>query len=751
MACGAAVERALDFLAALEAHRPPPPDRRGSGNEERPAHKRSLPPSHVPPETRFTRSVCSRVAPLLSRERAIEHERLMVDDWLSAHASWGREPSRPLLVDALLERSAADRREGVLLPSRFVRSCLDQTAVRRLGAPLLPAWSLHAGGVIPLVEWIGLLHPEEQSAWGAALARLHSLGATIADAATVCEGLLTVAAAEAFHFSMAASLDMANNVGDTWRHNGTASTDGARGDASARPRVKAACEAILRSYLECSDDDSACSRPLPSCVPAPGVPVHVLDGNVEGSMRPTGTGLATGVVGLWRAIRLLRAVATATSRCEEREGMAATQWVLEWLVKARACSAFALAGPEGLAGRSNAAGSAARPSSILALAAEDIDCLIKQSKAKEMNQSVARDAGGGDSGSVVGGTCAERGAGHGSRLVPSPSMGPLPIALKELAACLDLAVGHEAVVSLMLRLVLSHGVSAQCLSRQQLAPWLAIARFHACGAVDAAALGEVITKRAAAWDAAVRAAVELQINALSARTEIPNGSAAAPVPEREPRNAAGEAEPAATASMLSDTSWLEFLLLLHLHICGTDAYNTAMTSILHALLVADGGTAAGNAAGDRAVVAGTGTGSCRNCFSSRQACSRLLRALADLVPLLSLSALQLHQRLLRPFACTSARSLNAVNDVLDLLRTRAVDLSSTGSSHGLGAAGGAGVARGRSDGGGAAGVGGDSEDPDDVEAAALLDEMIAHFANHKSLTRAAQQVWKMPYTGSSGR
>ena len=92
-----------------------------------------------------------------------------------------------------------------------------------------------------------------------------------------------------------------------------------------------------------------------------------------------------------------------------------------------------------------------------------------------------------------------------------------------------------------------------------------------------------------------------------------------------------------------------------------------------------------------------------------------------------------------------------MNDVLDLLRTRAVDLSSTGSSHGLGAAGGAGVARGRSDGGGAAGVGGDSEDPDDVEAAALLDEMIAHFANHKSLTRAAQQVWKMPYTGSSGR
>jgi len=683
---------------------------------------------------------------------ALAEERALAADWLTADAAW--RTTRPLdaprcYARRLIERSASLRRAGGLLSRRFVQACLDHAALTAAGAPLLTAWCLHEQGLVPLTEWLRLLQPEEQMAWGVSLALLHDkAGASDGEAspdqdawstaaAAVCDGLL--AAASALASSSSSSADGSGALDVTIGHlgggNGWAAASRGNGGAAASgvsigSHVGDGSEVVLYLFLEHPgraghDGTASCSAAaLTARASSP-------DGVDRGRLWPTGPSSTAGALSdatqrdalaVWRAVRLLRASAAAGG-----PGARATAlWTLEWLV---ARQGGALGGGDcsgGILGAGGEQGAAATLASRLADAVTSVDRIAWCERAVRCDGGV-NDAGG------------------------DASAGSLCSALRALSLHLDAAMGTEELTASLLswplvplapRSAQGAGPASRCLAR-----WLAVARHHCCSGPDhgggegdaegegGAGGGAPVERRAACWAEALGVAVKaclesppLEEGATRAATHGGPGAAAA-------ETATGGGRPVDDPAEMHR---LGFLLLLLLHLCGIDVYTSSLTPVLQARLSSDGDSAVAAVAGTTAAGARGGAGARASVLMT----SRLVGALAEMVPWLCLPALELHRRLLRPFACRSGGASVAVADLLDLMRTRISDLESSGGG-GIGAAAGllgqrAGAAGAFSPQAGAQGLAG--ADPDAAEASAIVEEMLAFYAREKSFSRAAQQV-----------
>jgi hypothetical protein len=366
--------------------------------------------------------------------------------------------------------------------------------------------------------------------------------------------------------------------------------------------------------------------------------------------------------------------------------------------------------------------------------------------------------------------------------------GSMRDAYAELARWLEVAAGCEALVAMLLRWAMSPSSDGQ-----RLVPWLAIAR-NLCRPTCAAPTGRVTGADAAdvapvpsssVWDSAIRDAQNLLLDAPALLAPvIPSAGTGAAMPPTSVAAAGGvcDTQTAADASaqpegnkaaanaptrlegtkpaMHAEEATLACLCFLHLDLCGCDVYSAAMAPRLQASLAPDVGRISAAVAPASCAAR---PGARLNGRPDRHTGTRLVRALSDLVPFLSLQALRLHQRLLRPFACPAGGTLPGVSELLDLLRTRVSDLEATGGGGGIGGAehagrqtggesggatggGGApGAAGGVGGGGGGVGAcGGAEADPEEADAMVLFEEMLDFYRTHKALTRSAQQVRSSP-------
>lgn len=752
------VERALDYLAALGSKRPLTPNPRQIESRQPPA--------------------CRAQPVLQSRTAELQQERVLVSDWLGADAAW-RASADPVMpkqhASFLIERSAALRRAGGLLPRRFVRACLDSAAASAAGAPLLVASCLHEQGLIPLVEWLSLLRDQEQLAWGAALAQFHAMASWTDHAlpassgqlapvdpghaaAAICDGLLAAVAASAFQPDLATPAGMAGLDEDMHEaiDDNTHGSRGAGGLAGAvptdQPCARGASETVLRGFLDSSDDSAGFSAGATSAVGMSSVS-HAAAGRRTGSADSEAhmgrLGTCSDAQHVWRAARLVRAIAPAAR--EQGSGKAAARWVLDWLLEGpagtRASVRMEHRWTDGARGRipcDAVFGDAVELPSRLAWAAETLDRMSR--RRDEATPGVQPHGAPPGEASVVGhllpaGATAATTAGRRRAdcdVVPrSVCTGPVHEAYAGLARGLELTAGGDGLVAMLLRWAFFSSADAQ-----RLLPWLAIARYM-CRTASAASAGSDGAGDAngrpgsCLWDSALREAEQALLDALfvpppitaatGAGAVLPATSGAAPPGSGldPPAAAARPGRPeGAPAAVPSDAATLGFLLLLHLDLCGCDLYSAAMAPRLQAALAPDGGRSAAGVIPEARVGA--------------RSAARLLRALTALVPFLSLPALRLHQKMLRPFACPTGGSLSGVSDLLDLLRTRVSDLSATGGAGGIGAT--AERPAGAESGAGCGGAGGAVPDPDEADAKALFEEMLDFYRSHKSLTRSAQQV-----------